>query len=177
MYAYIAHDHSPSNPAGIIRGHGITKSILSAIHLTAVYGYTGDVGATLPWSILYHCLGAKRTVNKWTGLKDRLQIRGSVMEFAFGWGWDVRVENWMHSQLSTVYTVEKYYIKKTKRTNFFNLHSSALIYCEAGHVWCTCVCSDTLMDYIGLLALLAVIFWNYIVSNFQNKISIVYSFR
>ena len=84
MYAYSANDHSPSNPAGIIRGHGITKSILSAIHLTAVYGYTGDVGATLPWSILYHCLGAKRTVNKWTWLKDRLQIRGSVMEIAFG---------------------------------------------------------------------------------------------
>ena len=30
----------------------------------------------------------------------------------------MRVENWMHSQLSTVYTVEKYYIKKTKEQNF-----------------------------------------------------------
>ena len=38
------------------------------------------------------------------------------MEIAFGW--DTRVENWMHTQLSTVYTVEKNYIKKTKEQNF-----------------------------------------------------------
>ena len=30
----------------------------------------------------------------------------------------MRVENGMHTQLSTIYTVEEYYIKKTKEQNF-----------------------------------------------------------